>query len=232
MKFILSCCSLIVILLSLSASPAWTQGQHVGLTEQAVAGKYKPGHYTLADGTRHAGNIRVWMDREKNVLQVDKGKKQEPANLFPTALHSFVIGRDSFAVVHHFRMLDETEKKPFESADFARVLMSGKIQMLEHKRFAGFDSNLGAGQYSRSPSFYTTNLLKPATDTMLVVVPYAEEKFARYMAPIFIDAAILCQQIRAKQVGPTDLKRILYAYLFKREVTQVTYEEANTIFRE
>lgn len=200
--------------------------------EQAVVERYKSGHYTLADGTRHAGNIRIWMDRDKNVLQVEQGKKQEPTNLIPSALRSFVIGRDSFAVVHHFRMLDETEKKPFESADFARVLISGKIRMLEHKRFAGFDSNLGAGQYSRRTSFYTTNLLQPATDTMLVVVPDEEEKFARFIAPLFIDASILCQQIRAKQVGPTDLKRILYAYLFKREVTQVTYEEANTIFRE
>lgn len=226
MKPILVRYLLLTIVLSLITASAWSQGRHVGLMEQAVVGRYKSGHYTLADGTRHSGNIRIWMDQEKNVLQVDQGKKQEPTNLFPSALRSFVVGRDSFAVVQHFRMLDETEKKPFESADFARVLLSGKVQMLMHRRFAGSNFNQN-GQND----FDETYLLQSATDSMLAVVPYNEEKFARHVAGLFVDAPQLCQQIRAKHLGPRDLNRIIYAYLFKREVEQVTYEEAANIFR-
>ena len=63
------------------------------------------------------------------------------------------------------------------------------------------------------------------------MMPTEEKAFARYAAAFFVDYPPLAQHIRAGLVGATDFKRIVYSYVFRKEIDQVTYEEAATLFR-
>ena len=63
------------------------------------------------------------------------------------------------------------------------------------------------------------------------MMPTEEKAFARHAAAFFVDYPPLAQRIRAGLVGPTDFKRIVYSYVFRKEIDQVTYEEAATLFR-
>ena len=58
------------------------RGRHPKFLEVAVHGKYQPGWYTLLNGTRHAGKLRLWQTPTRNSVQVDQGKT-DPINLAP-----------------------------------------------------------------------------------------------------------------------------------------------------
>ena len=62
---------LLLLALGLLASPTHGQGRHKKFFEVATHGKYQPGAYTLADGSRHAGPLRIWQEIGRTVVQVD-----------------------------------------------------------------------------------------------------------------------------------------------------------------
>lgn len=229
---------LLVLLATLGVGGrAQAQERSIGLLEKASAGKFQPGYYTTSDGRRHAGSIRVWHDPQRNLLQVDQGKQATPLNLAPAELRSVVMGRDSLIVVRRFHHLDATEPLLSGQPDFCRVKMSGKIQVLEHERLVIVNNapTMGAGGMmsggGRQKILQVTWLLRTPTDTTLYVVPTSPAAFGRATAPLFVDYPALCQQMTAGYVGPDDFKRIIYSYIFKREIGQVSYEAAASIFR-
>lgn len=216
---------------------AQAQDRSIGLLEKASAGKFRPGHYTTLDGQRHAGSIRIWHDEQRNLLQVDQGKQAAPLNLTPAALKSVVIGADSLIVVRRFRHLDAKETLLSAQPDFCRVKLSGNVQVLEHERLVITTSTpmRGAGGMmyggGSGKTLMTTWLLRTPADTSLYVVPGSSDAFGPATARLFVDYPALCQQLSAGYVGLDDFKRVIYSYIFKREIGQVSYEAASTIFR-
>lgn len=226
---------LILFALCLVFQGTWAQKRSVGLLEKASAGKFRPGHYTMLDGTRQAGRIRIWHSEQRNLLQVDSGT-EVPHNISPAELRSVVIGTDSLTVVRHFHHLDISEPVLSSVPDFCRVKMSGKVQVLEHERLIIVNNapmgGAGGMMYGggQNKVLVSTMLLRTPIDTGLYVLPTSAATFSRATARLFADHPPLCQQMTAGYVGYNDFKRIIYAYLFRREIGQVSYEQASTIF--
>ena len=82
-------CAILLVLLLFGHAQSHGRGRHPKFLEVAVHGKYQPGWYTLLNGTRHAGKLRLWQTLTRNSVQVDQGKA-DPINLVPeetTSLH-------------------------------------------------------------------------------------------------------------------------------------------------
>ena len=215
------------LLILLGHAQSHGQGRRPKLLEVAAHGKYQPGWYTLLDGTRHAGRLRLWQTLTRNAVQVDQGKA-DPINLAPEALRHFTMGTDSFTVEREVAVAGQPTTMPFGEADVYRVVITGKFQVLEHDRLV--PSQYGAGQYG-GPAHYRTWVLRPTKEADLVMMPTNNQEFAQHAAAFFVDYPLLAQHIRAGLVGPADFKRIVYSYVFRKEIDQVTYEEAATLFR-
>ena len=200
------------------------QGQRPKFLEVAAHGKYQPGWYTLLDGTRHAGKLRLWQTLTRNSVQVDQGKA-DPINLAAGQLRHFTMGTDSFTVAREVVEAGQASAMPFGEADVFRVVLRGKFQVLEHDQLVP-----GQGAYNGS-DHYRTWVLRPTKEAELVRMPTDNDAFARHAAAFFVDYPPLAQRIRAGMVGPTDFKRIVYSYVFRKEIDQVTYEEAAALFR-
>ena len=213
----------ILLVLLLGHAQSHGQGRHPKFLEVAVHGKYQPGWYTLLNGTRHAGKLRLWQTPTRNSVQVDQGKA-DPINLAPEELRHFTIGVDSFTVAREVAEAGQPTTMPFGEADVFRVVLKGKLEVLEHDRLVP-----GQGAYN-GPGHYRTWVLRPTKEADLVMMPTEEKAFARHAAAFFVDYPPLAQRIRAELVGPTDFKRIAYFYVFRKEIDQVTYEEAATLF--
>ena len=213
---------LTILVLSLHTT-AYCQGRHTKFLEAAIHGKYQSGFYTLRDGTRHAGKLRTWQNLTRNLVQVDQGKA-DPINLAPEELRSFTISSDSFIVARNVAILGMPNTMPFGEVDFYRVVLTGKFQIFEHDQ-------LIAGGLNQGPVNVQAWVLRPPGESDLVVVPNEEKAFAQNMAGLFVDSPLLCQRIRAGFLGIDDFKRIIYAYVFKKEIGDVSYEVAATIFR-
>lgn len=213
---------LTILVLSLHTT-AYCQGRHTKFLEAAIHGKYQSGFYTLLDGTRHAGKLRTWQNLTRNLVQVDQGKA-DPINLTPEELRSFTISSDSFVVARNVAILGMPNTMPFGEVDFYRVVLTGKFQIFEHDQ-------LIAGGLNQGPVNVQAWVLRPPGESDLVVVPNEENAFAQNMAGLFVDSPLLCQRIRAGFLGIDDFKRIIYAYVFKKEIGDVSYEVAATIFR-
>ena len=214
---------LLTILVLLLHTTAYCQGRHTKFLEAAIHGKYQSGFYTLLDGTRHAGKLRTWQNLTRNLVQVDQGKA-DPINLTPEELRSFTISSDSFVVARNVAILGMPNTMPFGEVDFYRVVLTGKLQIFEHDQ-------LIAGGLNQGPVNVQAWVLRPPGESNLVVVPNEENAFAQNMAGLFVDSPLLCQRIRAGFLGIDDFKRIIYAYVFKKEIGDVSYEVAATIFR-
>ena len=52
------------LLILLGHAQSHGQGRRPKLLEVATHGKYQPGWYTLLDGTRHAGRLRLWQNSD------------------------------------------------------------------------------------------------------------------------------------------------------------------------
>ena len=213
---------LTILVLSLHTT-AYCQGRHTKFLEAAIHGKYQSGFYTLLDGTRHAGKLRTWQNLTRNLVQVDQGKA-DPINLTPEELRSFTISSDSFVVARNMAILGMPNTMPFGEVDFYRVVLTGKLQIFEHDQ-------LIAGGLNQGPVNVQAWVLRPPGESNLVVVPNEENAFAQNMAGLFVDSPLLCQRIRAGFLGIDDFKRIIYAYVFKKEIGDVSYEVAANIFR-
>ena len=213
---------LTILVLSLHIT-AYCQGRHTKFLEAAIHGKYQSGFYTLLDGTRHAGKLRTWQNLTRNLVQVDQGKA-DPINLTPEELRSFTISSDSFVVARNVAIIGMPNTMPFGEVDFYRVVLTGKLQIFEHDQ-------LIAGGLNQGPVNVKAWVLRPPGESDLVVVPNEEKAFAQNMAGLFVDSPLLCQRIRAGFLGIDDFKRIIYAYVFKKEIGDVSYEVAATIFR-
>ena len=242
MKFI----SLLLLLLLLGHAQSHGQGRHPKLLEAAAHGKYQSGSYTLLDGTRHTGKLRLWQTLTRNSVQVDQGKA-DPINLTPEELRHFTVGTDSFTVAREVAVAGQPTTMPFGEADVYRVVLKGKLEVLEHDRLVpgqgqyggghlgvggGFGHELapGQGQYG-GVAHYRTWVLRPTKEADLVMMPADEKEFAQHAATFFVDYPLLAQRIRAGLVGPADFKRIVYSYVFRKKIDQVTYEEAASLFQ-
>ena len=214
------------LLILLGHAQSHGQGRRAKFLEPAAHGKYQPGWYTLLDGTRHAGRLRLWQTLTRNAVQVDQGKA-DPINLAPEALRHFTMGTDSFTVEREVAVAGQPTTMPFGEADVYRVVITGKFQVLEHDRLV--PGQYGPSQYG--PSHYRTWVLRPTKEADLVMMPTNNQEFAQHAAAFFVDYPLLAQHIRAGLVGPADFKRIVYSYVFRKEIDQVTYEEAATLFR-
>lgn len=201
------------------------QGRHAKILQVAAHGKYQSGWYTLQDDTRHAAKLRIWQTLTSNSVQVDQGKA-DPINLSPEALRCFTMGADSFIVARQVAVAGMPTIKPFAETDIYRVVLTGKLQVLEHDQLV-----VTQGPYGPSQSHEGAWLLRPVGTTDLVIVPAEDKAFAQHVAPFFVDNPALAQRIRAGLLGIGDFERIVYAYVFKKEIEQVSYEEAVTIFR-
>ena len=199
------------------------QGRHTKLLEAAEHGKYQPGWYTLLDGTRHAGKLRLWQTLTRNSVQVDQGKA-DPINLMPEQLRHFTMGVDSFTVARGVAEAGQPPATPSDKADIFRVVLKGKLEVLEHDELVTTYQNSGM-------SHYRTWVLRSGKDAGLVIIPTNNEAFTRHVGAFFADYPILAQRIRAGLLGPADFKRIVYAYIFRKDVEQVTYQEAATLFQ-
>ena len=214
----------IVLFILLGQMQGHGQGRQPKFFEVAAHGKYQTGWYTLLDGTRHAGRLRLWQTPAQNSVQVDQGKA-DPINLMPEQLRHFTMGTDSFTIARDIAVAGIPTIKPFGETDIYRVVLTGKLQILEHDQLV---PGTGA-QYG--PTHAGAWVIRGEGRTDLVAVPARDKEFAQHMAPFFVDNPALAQRIRAGLVGPTDFKRIVYSYVFRKEIDQVTYEEAATLFR-
>lgn len=222
--------AVLIVLLLLLQTAGHGQGRHPKLLEVAAHGKYQPGWYTLQDGSRHAGKLRMWQTPNRNSLQVEQGKAA-PINLAPEQLRHFVMGRDSFVVARQVPLAGHPMTVPFGETDIYRVVMTGKFHVLQHDQLVpGSGAGPGPGQYGGLSHDFAW-VLRPAGQADLVVLPSEDKAFAQEVPAFFIDNPDLAQRIHAGLVGHPDFKRIVYAYIFGKDVEQVTYEEADTIFR-
>lgn len=200
------------------------QGRHAKLLQVASHGKYQLGWYTLQDGTRHAAKLRIWQTLTSNLVQVDQGKA-DPINLSPTELRCFTMGSDSFIVAQHVAVAGMPTTQPFGETDIYRMVLAGKLQILEHDQLVA-----ARGPYGPSQSHEGAWVLRPSDSADLVIVPADDKAFAQHVAPFFAENPALAQRIRAGLLGIDDFERIVYAYVFKKEIEQVSYEEAGTLF--
>ena len=140
------------LLILLGHAQSHGQMRRPKLLEVAAHGKYQPGWYTLLDGTRHAGRLRLWQTLTRNAVQVDQGKA-DPINLAPEALRHFTMGTDSFTVTREAAVAGQPTTMAFGEADVYRVVLKGKFQVLEHDRLVPSQYD-GPGQYG--PRHYRT----------------------------------------------------------------------------
>ncbi|ALW85790.1 hypothetical protein AUC43_12225 [Hymenobacter sedentarius] len=157
------------------------------------------------------------------MVQVDQGKA-DPVNLAAEQMCHFTIGPDSFTVARQVALAGQPMNLPFGDVAFFRVMLRGKLQVLQYDQLVpGMSPQYG-------PSHYLAWVLRPTPEADLVVVPWEETDFARHMPAFFIDNPLLAQRIRAGLVGRNDFKRIVYSYVFRKEIEEVSYETAATIF--
>ena len=216
--------TILLVLLFLLHIAGYGQGRHHNFLEVAEHGKYQPGWYTLQDGSRHAGKLRMWQTLSRNSIQVEQGKAN-PINLAPEQLRHFIMGRDSFVVARQVPLAGQPMTVPFGEADIYRVVLRGKLQVLQHDQLVPGYSMYDGAHHDLAW------VLRPAGKADLVVLPSDEKAFAQEVPAFFIDNPDLAQRIRAGLVGYPDFKRIVYAYIFRKDVEQVSYEEAGTIFQ-
>ncbi|MGI4738752.1 MAG: hypothetical protein ACRYG7_26580 [Janthinobacterium lividum] len=223
----------LVLCLLLLAGVGHAQSRHPKLFETAVHSKYKPGFYTLADGTRHPGTLRIWQDLTQSVVQVDQGKA-EPLNLQVAELRGCVIGPDSFMVARQVGEAGDAAARPCGEVALLRVVLRGQLLVLEHDQLvSGQALHMGAGGImygDGGPQHLRTWVLRPTPTASLVALPLGDQEFAKHVAGLFVAYPALCQRIRAGLEGPADFKRIIYAFMFRQDINQVSYEKAATIF--
>jgi hypothetical protein len=182
---------LLIALFALLHPTVYGQGRRPKFLEVATHGKYKPGWYTLEDGTRHAGKLRMWQTLEQNSVQVDQGQA-DPINLLPEQLRCFTMGADSFIIARHVAVAGMPDTKPFDEVDIYRVVLKGQLQVFEHDYIAagGYTSMPGAAGTSMvtstGPSHVRSWVLRPTSGADLVMVPYEEKAFAQHLAPYFV----------------------------------------------
>ncbi|HEX8656167.1 MAG TPA: hypothetical protein VF690_01460 [Hymenobacter sp.] len=228
---------LLIALFALLHSGVYGQGRNRKFLEVATHSRYQLGWYTLEDGTRHAGKLRMWQTLEQNSVQVDQGKA-DPINLLPEQLRCFTMGADSFIIARHVAVAGMPDIKPFSEVDIYRVVLKGRLQVFAHDCIIrGGHTNMpgAAGMpgmvMSNGPSHVRSWVLRPTSDANLVMMPYDKEAFAHHVAPFFVRDPILTQYIRAGMVDYHDFERIVYAYIFYKDINQVTYEQAAVLFR-
>jgi len=224
----------LLLSLLLLAGVGHAQSRHSKLFETAVHGKYKPGFYTLADGSRHAGTLRIWQDLTHSVVQADQGKA-EPLNLPIAELRGCVIGPDSFVVARGVGLAGDSTARPIGEVALLQVVLRGQLLVLEHDLLVGGAQAplIGAGGImygGGGPQHLLTWVLRLTPTASLVALPQGQQAFAQHVAGLFIAYPALCQRIRAGLEGPLDFKRIIYAFIFRQDINQVSYEKAATIF--
>ncbi|GEM_PF-2445842 len=224
----------LVLILLLLAGVGHAQSRHPKLFETAVHSKYKPGFYTLADGSRHAGTLRIWQDLTHSVVQADQGKA-EPLNLQVAELRGCVIGPDSFMVARQVAEAGDAAARPCGEVALLRVILRGQLLVLEHDQLVSGTQapamGVGGNMYGGSgPQHLRTWVLRPSPTASLVALPLGDQAFAQHVAGLFVAYPALCQRIRAGLEGPADFKRIIYAFMFRQDINQVSYEKAATIF--
>ncbi|TDN37287.1 hypothetical protein A8B98_04650 [Hymenobacter sp. UV11] len=225
---------MLLVGLLLLAGVGHAQGRHPKFFETAVHGKYKPGFYTLADGTRQAGSLRIWQDLTRSVVQIDQGKV-EPLNLQLAELRGCIIGADSFLVARQVGLVGAPNAHPLGEFALLHLILKGQLQVLEHDQLVGSTQapHMGAGGImygGGGPQHLRTWVLRPTPTAELLAVPQGEQEFAQHMAGLFVAYPALCQRIRAGLEGPRDFKRIIYAFMLKQDITLVSFEKAATIF--
>jgi hypothetical protein len=231
---------LVLATLLLVGGAAQGQGRHKKLFEAATHSKYQPGFYTLADGTRRAGTLRIWQDVTRNSLQVEQGTA-EPLTLRAEELAGFVMGADSFAIARQISLAGQPVDQVFETYAMLKVVLKGTFQVWQHDKLvpAPCGGTLPNGLGGSVPmsgnncfAHATTWVVRPTPTASLVALPENEQAFAKQAAGIFVDNPPLCQRIRAGLEGPVDFKRIIYAFILKQDIDQVSFERAATIFPE
>lgn len=224
---------LFLLALALLASPTYGQGRHKKFFEVATHGKYQPGAYTLADGSRHTGTLRIWQDVTRTVVQVEQGKAAEPLNLELAGLRGLRIGPDSFVVARQVPLAGEPAARPLGDISLLKVVLQGKTQVFEHDQLVATTNYIATGgtMYGgRSSAHVHTWVVRPNPQAELVAIPEKRDEFAQHVAGLFVDYPALCQRIRAGLEGPDDFKRIIYAYAFRQNISEISFERAATIF--
>jgi hypothetical protein len=226
-----------MLALELLVSLAHGQGRRKKFFEVATLGKYQPGAYTLADGSRHPGTLRLWQDTSRTVVQVDQGKAIDPLNLELAGLRGLRIGLDSFIVARQVPLAGTPAARPLGKIALLKVVLRGNTQVFEHEQLLATTSYfIGAGGKvygSGNDGGYVhvhTWVVRPRPQAELVAIPEGREEFARHVAGLFVEYPALCQRIRAGLEGPDDFKRIIYAYAFRQNISDVSFERAATIF--
>ena len=222
-----------LLALGLLASLAHGQGRHKKFFEVAAIGKYQPGAYTLADGSRHAGTLRLWQDETRTVVQVNQGKAADPLNLELAGLRGVHIGPDSFVVARQVALAGTPAARPLGDISLLKVVLRGKTQVFEHDQVVASKGRMEAGGMmygGGGPVHVHTWVARPSAQAELVAIPEGRTEFAQHVAGLFVDYPALCQRIRAGLEGPDDFKRIIYAYAFRQNISEVSFERAAAIF--
>jgi len=223
-----SCC---VLLVSASA-PGDVPGRHT------AGGRYKPGHYPLADGTRRAGQLRSYVSHTDFLTKIEVEPKEGQVSqvLGPAELRSAVIGADSMVTIRLTELVDSTKKASL--TDLAHLVMVGKATLLmRHEWSAGAPGMTTAGPYGTGmmtgggDGVATRWGYQKAGTARCYLLPWTDDDFKKHVAPLFLDYPHLCQRIRNGEASRNDIKRIFYAYNLKADIDQVSYEQAEAACR-
>ncbi|MCC3151652.1 hypothetical protein Q3A66_01725 [Hymenobacter sp. BT770] len=227
-SFIAAICSLLLL-------SAGTPG---GAIRQPQGARYKYGHYTLANGTRRAGQLRCFLahDDQLTKLEIEHKKGEMTQVLGPAELRSAVIGTDSMITIRLAEIEDTLKNKPF--VDLAHVVMVGKATLLMRRELVKNGPgmmNTGANGMMMPTGGGDTELARwayqKAGASRSYLLPLDDEEFKKLVAPLFIDFPHLCQRIRDGDASQNDIKRIFYAYNLKADVNEVSSEQAEAACR-
>ncbi|MGI4883899.1 MAG: hypothetical protein ACRYFR_02950 [Janthinobacterium lividum] len=199
--------------------------------------RYRPGWYTLADGTRHVGLLHRYVSHTDSLTKVElePSKSEPPQVLGPSELRSVVIGTDSMVTIRLLELADTVKYKPV--TDLVHVVMVGKATLLMRHELL-VSTNNGAsgsgGMYGMPTTVaggkHYENMIRWAYQKpgapRCYLLPWGEDYFKRTVAPLFLDYPDLCQRIRGGEAAWSDVKRIFYAYNLRADIDQVSYAQA------
>ena len=221
-------------LASLSCVLFLSSGTPGGAGKGPQGGRYKYGHYTLANGTRLAGQLRCFLTHDDLLtkLEIEHKKGELTQVLGPAELRSAVIGTDSMITIRLAELRDTLNNKPV--IDLAHVVMVGKATLLMRREWGRNPGMMAAGPNGimiGGDEELARWAYQKAGTSRSYLLPLDDEDFKKQVAPLFVDFPSLCQRIRCGDASQNDIKKIFYAYNLRADVNEVSSEQAEAACR-
>ncbi len=178
--------------------------------------------YERADGSKGPGQL-VYQPGFRSQLMLqeptsDPGSKsaQKDTPLAPGDVRSFEVGADHYVLLHSIK-LDNGMPMTFtmmKEDDFAKVLETGKIQLLEYRVFYTTSSRSASTASGRDFQANSTPvyLLRRPDENNAVMIPVTSKKYRQVLASYLVGRPDLIEKLDKKAKSEAELRALIQAY--------------------